>query len=189
MHRPHLPTTWRVIITALALALLAGCASGPKIVSNRAPGFDPTSYRTFGFYDPLSTDLGSVRSINSQQLIAATSRELEGRGFRRDDQNPDLMINFLVATKEKIESRPTASPSMYYGRSRYGTWGGYGIGYGNTTEVVQRTEGTLSVDIVDASRDELVWEGSATARVTDSMRENRTEVINSAIRDIFMQFP
>jgi hypothetical protein len=158
-------------------------------VANRAPGFDLANYQTYSYYDPLSTDVGSTRSISSQQLIAATSRELEARGLRRDDQDPDLLVNFLVATKEKIESRPTAGPSIYYGRSRYGTWGGYGIGIGNTTEIVQRTEGTLSVDVVDAQRDELVWEGSATGRVTDSMRENQNAVINAAIRDIFTQFP
>jgi hypothetical protein len=172
------------------LALLTACASsGPQIVTNRAPGFDLSRYSTFGFYSPLSTDIGSTRSIDSQTLIAATSRELEARGLTRDDSNPDLLVNFMIATKEKIESRPTAGPSMYYGRSRYGTWGGYGIGMGTTTEVVQRTEGTLSVDVVDNERDELVWEGSATARITDKMRENRQVLMGSAINEIFLQFP
>ena len=59
----------------------------------------------------------------------------------------------------------------------------------STTDVVQRTEGTLGVDLVDARRQQLVWEGAATARVTDSMRENRDQVLDSAIADIFKQFP
>lgn len=172
------------------IALLAACAaSGPKIITNSAPDFVVSSYGTFGFMQPLSTDRGSVRSLESQQLIAATSRELEALGLTRDDANPELLVNFLLATREKIESRPTASPSVYYGRARYGTWGGYGIGYGNTTEVVQRTEGTLTIDIIDGERKELVWEGAATARVTDDMRENRRAVIDAAVRDIFAQFP
>jgi len=100
-----------------------------------------------------------------------------------------LLVNFIGATREKISSRPAATPSMYYGRTRYGTWGGYGVSVGNTTEVVQRTEGTLSVDVVDAKRDELVWEGAATAVITDSMRKNRREGLTAAIRDIFAQFP
>jgi hypothetical protein len=61
--------------------------------------------------------------------------------------------------------------------------------HASTTEVVQRTEGTLGVDIVDVTRNQLVWEGAATARVTDSMRENRNEVLDSAIADIFAKFP
>lgn len=178
-----------LVLALLVIGLLSACASGPSIVTNAAPGFDVSAYRTFGFLDPLSTDREGMRTILSQELVAATARELEARGLTRDDANPDMQVNFMVATKEKIESRPTAGPSMYYGRARYGTWGGYGMSMGTTTEVVQRTEGTLSIDLIDADRKMLVWEGSATARVTDSMREDIKAVIDSAVRDIFAEFP
>jgi hypothetical protein len=184
-------TTYRALgaLVLAAAALLAGCSSGPKIITNSAPDFNVASYRTFGFFQPLGTDNGGVRSLNSQVLIAATTRELEMRGFTRDDANPDLLVNFMGATKETLETRPSAGPSMYYGRSRYGTWGGYGMSVGTSTEVVQRTKGTLSVDLVDPKRNELVWEGAATATITDNMRENRNEVLNSVISQIFAQFP
>ena len=73
-------------------------------------------------------------------------------------------------------------------RGRYGTWGGYSWGM-STTEVVQRTEGSLAVDIIDRSRNMLVWEGAATQRVTDSVRENPDPVIERAIQELFAQFP
>jgi hypothetical protein len=171
------------------LALLSACSSGPRIITNSAPDFSLANYDTYGFMQPLSTDRGDVRSIDSQQLITSTSQQLEALGLTRDDANPDLLVNFLLASKEKLESRPSVNTGVYYGRARYGTWGGYGMGYGNTTEVVQRTEGTLTIDIVDAGRRELVWEGAATARVTDSMRENRQAAIAAAVREIFAQFP
>jgi hypothetical protein len=59
----------------------------------------------------------------------------------------------------------------------------------STTEVVQRTEGTIAVDIIDAARNQLVWEGAATGRVTDSVRQNIEQVSHDAIADIFAQFP
>ena len=176
---------------AIALAaLLGGCAaSGPKIITNSDPNFVLANYQTYGFMQPLSTDRDGVRSLESQQLIAATSRELERLGLRRDDANPDLLVNFLLASKEKLETRPTTSGSVYYGRGGYSRWGGYGIGMGTTTEVVQRTEGTLSIDIIDAELNQLVWEGAATGRVTDAMRENRREVIDAAVSEILARFP
>jgi hypothetical protein len=183
-------TNCRNLVLAVVILLsVAACSTGPRIVANRAPGFDLSNYATYGYFSPLSTDLGTTRSINSSVLIEATDEQLQLRGLVRDDADPDLLVNFIGATREKITSRPTATPSMYYGRSRYGTWGGYGIGMGNTTEIVQRTEGTLSVDIVDAERDELVWEGAATAVITESMRKNRREGLTAAIRDIFKEFP
>jgi hypothetical protein len=45
------------------------------------------------------------------------------------------------------------------------------------------------VDLVDRARNQLVWEGAATARVTDQMRQNRDQVLDAAIADIFARFP
>jgi hypothetical protein len=77
---------------------------------------------------------------------------------------------------------------MHHSRGRYGTWSGWSAG-ASTTEVVQRTEGTIAVDVISAARNQLVWEGAATGRVTNSVRENIEEVAHDAITDIFAQFP
>ena len=174
-----------LLITA---SMMTACSSGPKIITNSAPDFSIANYRTFGFFRPLGTDRGSVQSLESKQLITSTTRELEMAGLRRDDANPDLLVNFVIATRETLQSRPSSSVGVHHSRGRYGTWGGYSMGV-STTEVVQRTEGTLGVDLVDRARNQLVWEGAATARVTDQMRQNRDQVLDSAIADIFAQFP
>lgn len=178
----------RVVLISAFLAV-AGCApSGPNIRTNSAPDFDVTQYRTFGFLNPLSTDRGNVRTILSQNLIDAATMELEKSGFRRDDQNPDLLVNFVVSTRETLQSRPSSSVSMHHGRGRYNTWGGYSMSM-STTQVVQRTEGTLGVDLIDPRINQLVWEGSATGRVTDSTRDNLEQTVRDALADIFAKFP
>jgi hypothetical protein len=110
------------------------------------------------------------------------------QGLRHTDTNGDLLVNFMVSTRETISTRPSSGMSMSRGRGRYGTWSGYSMSM-STTEVVQRTEGTIAVDIVDASRNELVWEGAATGRVTDSVRQNIEQVSQDAIAEIFVRFP
>jgi hypothetical protein len=176
------------VVLLSAAALLAGCSSGPKIITNSSPDFSLVNYKTFGFFQPLLTDRGNVQSLESKQLIMSATRELEMAGLRRVDSNPDLLVNFVLSSRETLQTRPSSSVGVHHGRGRYGTWGGYSMS-ASTTEVVQRTEGTLGVDIVDVSRNQLVWEGAATARVTDSMRENRDAVLDSAIADIFAKFP
>jgi hypothetical protein len=182
--------TW--ITGAFALALfalaLAGCSSGPRIITNSDPAADWSSYRTFGFFDQLSTDRGSVRSIMSNQLIESTKREMQAAGFSFAESNPDLMINFVVSTRETLETRPSSGMSMHHGRGRYNTWSGWSASM-STTEVVQRTEGTLAVDIVDVARNQLVWEGAATKRVTDSTRRDQERNLDEAITEIFARFP
>ena len=179
---------WRPGALVLTAMFLTACSSGPRIITNSDPAADWTSFRTFGFFQPLGTDRGNVRSLMSNQLIDSTTREMELAGFRFDQANPDLLINFVVSTRETLQTRPTTNASMHHSRGRYNTWSGWSAGM-STTEVVQRTEGTLAVDIVDRARNQLVWEGAATQRVTDSMRDNQNEVLDAAIAEVFAQFP
>lgn len=176
-----------LLLAGLTL-LLAACSSGPRITANSDPAADWTQYQTFGFFEPLTTDRGSVRSLTSTQLIASATREMEARGLRRVDSNPDLLINFMLSTRETLQTRPSTSASASWGRSRYSTWRGYSVGM-STNEVVQRTEGSLGIDVVDRARNQLVWEAVATKTVTNSTRNNQQQVLDSAVTDMFQQFP
>lgn len=178
----------RLVFALLLAALLSACASGPTIITNSAPDFSLAGYQTFGFLQPLSTDRGNVQTLTSATLIEAATFELQNAGLRRDDSNPDLVINFVISTRETLQSRPSSGASMHHGRGRYGTWGGYSMSM-STTEVVQRTEGTLGIDVIDAARLQLVWEGAATQRVTDSMQQNRDQLLRDVTAEILAKFP
>jgi len=189
MKNPIFKGVWTISALAL-LAMLAACSSGPSIITNAAPDFSLAGYQTFGFLQPLSTDRGNVQTLTSATLIEAATFELQNAGLRRVDSNPDLVVNFVISTRETLQTRssPNTGMSMHHGRGRYGTWSGYSMSM-STTEVIQRTEGTLGIDIIDAARLQLVWEGSATARITESMQQNRDQVIRDAVADILAKFP
>lgn len=180
----------RIAVISTFLLFLAACSSGPKIVTNAAPGFDLIGYQTFSYLQPLSTDNGNVRTLLSNELIDSTTRELENAGLRYQERGGDLLVNFIVSTRETIQTRntPSTGMSMHHGMGRYGTWGGYSMSM-STTEVVQRTEGTLGIDIIDAQRKQLVWEGAATGRITDKARQNRAAAVDAAVKEILAQFP
>jgi hypothetical protein len=166
---------------------LAGCASGPTIFVDTDPEANFSGYRTYGFVTPLSTDGEGYSSILSQYLRTAASRELEARGYRRSD-TPDLVVNFNLETKEKIRvSSYGSGPWLggYYGyrSGYYGVWGGY------DTQVTQYTEGTLTVDLVDPKRRQLVWDGTAIGIVREKDRKNFQAAIDYAVGQIFAQYP
>mgnify|MGYP001547266919 CR=1 FL=1 len=184
------PFPARSIGVVLVAALLAACASGPSVISNRAPDFDLANYRTFDFMQPLSTDNGNIRTLISSNMMVAAERELELAGLQRSSDNPDLLVNFIASTRQTLSSRPSSNVSMGVRGGRYGTWGGYSVGVSTSTnDVVQNTEGTLAIDIIDASRNMLVWEGALSGRVTDRVRENREQAIDKAVTDILAEFP
>jgi len=161
----------RTIALLATLALLSACASGPRIVRNVDPAADFTQFRTFGFISPLGTDRAGATTLTSQQLVRAATDELQARGLRRADENPDLLVNFFISTREVISSRPTTGSANWRG-TRYSPWRGYSASM-STPTITQSTSGTLAVDLVDASRQQLVWEGAATRQVTEWLAENK----------------
>ncbi|MBT8442499.1 MAG: DUF4136 domain-containing protein [Gammaproteobacteria bacterium] len=169
--------------------LLAACASGPTIIANQDPGADFSAYKTYDFVSPLSTDRGGFQAVLSGFLIKATQDELNARGMRRA-ADPDLLIDFIASTQQKISasSQPAASVGMHGGRGGYGTWGGYSMAV-STTRVTQTTEGTVAIDVIDRKRQQLVWEAAATGRVKEETRENLQYVVPELVSELFARYP
>jgi hypothetical protein len=169
----------------LALFLLASCGPPkPTIRSGEDPGANFAQYNTWGFVPELEGEDFGYETLLAQYLKGAVGREMEARGYRRSD-NPDLLVNFYLNTKEKIQSRttPTAGGGYYgYRRGYYGGWGGY------ETTVTQYTEGTLTIDIVDSQQRQLVWEGTAVGRIRQSTLDDVQGAVNRVVPMIFSEF-
>jgi hypothetical protein len=180
---PQIRTVFLMLVT---LITFAGCAGGPSIHTNSDPTADFMGIRTFGFMRPLSTDNGNVQTLLSTQLIAATTNELENRGWRVGQSNPDVLINFMFETQEQISSHNTgASVSTMHRSGRYGGWGTTM----STPTIQQTTQGALSIDVIDPSQNRMIWEGTATNRVTDRIRDNQAETVRTFVAAILADFP
>ena len=181
----------------LAALVLTGCATTPTVRSGAAPGVDFAGFRTFSFMTPLSTDSAGYHTLVSQQIVSSARRELEVRGleFVPDPDQADLLVNAHTNVAEQLRVRST--PDSWVGsgywnhrRGRYQPWGGHSRWPApSRVEVDQISEGRLSVDLVDRSRNTLVWEGVATKRLTQRTMNDLGPAIDSAIHDIFVQFP
>lgn len=180
----------RTVLVLAAAVVVAACASqGPRIRSSKDSSVDFTQYRSFAFVTPLGTDRANYESLVSRTLKATASRELEVRGLVYDEAAPDLLVNFSGRLDEKLRVSPSPSLSMgvgYYGYRHgiYGTWPLY-----HETDIQQYTQGTLNVDVIDARRRQMVWEGVAIGRVTAKTHKNVEAAIKSVMPDIFATFP
>jgi hypothetical protein len=172
----------------LGLLLVAACTSGPTIRSSMDESVDFNRFRTFDFLVPLGTDREGFQTLISQQLVSSAERELLARGLTRTATNPDLLINFSANLDQRL--RITQSPGTSAGslnrhrRGFYNTWPSY-----QQTDIRQYTQGTLGIDVVDAARRQLIWEGVAVGRVTQSTTDNIGPVLNDAVVAIFGDFP
>ncbi len=170
----------------LALALGTACETGPKIRSNVDPGADFSHYKSFEFLERTEAGKPGYESFGAQYLTTAVTREMEARGFSRQE-NADLVINFHVQKKDKVEV--TQSPG-YYGYYGYrGGMYGWGTGVNSSTFVDSYTEGTLNVDVVERAQHRLLWEGIAVGRINEKTQNNLQPTIDAVVKQVFEHFP
>ncbi len=169
---------------AVAALLVAACASVPTIRSERDQTVDFTSYRDFGFVEKPGTDRDGYASLVTRALKQSTRRQMEARGYRYVESGGELLVNFNANLADRVDITPKAQPKMhYYDYRGYVTWPGYDV------VVDQYKEGTLNIDVVDARRRQLIWEGVAIGRVTDKTYRDRDAAIDRAVTAIFKSYP
>jgi hypothetical protein len=179
---------------ALAVLILTACAIEPRIHSLHDPEADFARFTTYNFAPEAKAGPEDYTSLLTKNLKYAISQEMQSRGYRLADK-PDLLVNFNVKTKEKIDVReaPVMRPSPFY--YPYPFYYAYRFGfydpwpyYAYETRVVQYTEGTLNIDLVNAAVKQLVWEGAAIGRVREDT-ENMPEYVREVVASIFERYP
>ncbi len=193
--RPGQPTRFALLLATVVL--LSACASGPQVRSSGAGDIDFGAFRTFAFFDSLSTDRAGYHSLISQQLMASTRREMEVRGlqFVTDPAQADLLINFYADVANELRVRNTgpawSGPTYWdHRRGRYDPWRGHrGWPSHSSVDVQQITRGTLSVDVVEARQNMLIWEGMASRRLTQRTLNDLGPALDEATHHIFREFP
>jgi Domain of unknown function (DUF4136) len=185
----------RPILLAVAALIwmgLGGCAPSVKVTTDRDPGANLSAYRTFawvGEHPLIAVRAAQVPSpLLEGRIIRAVRSNLEGRGYRYSENNPDFAIAFTVGSREKI--RVDSYPSRYHGNWGWaGTRRYYGGGYTTDTTVRQYTVGALAIDIFDVASRSPVWHGLGEKNITTSDLEDRDALIKLAVDSILAEFP
>ena len=180
-----------LLLLSIALAVLAGCAaSRPSIRTDSDRSVDFSSFESYGFPDELGTDRAGYSTLITDYFRDAVHREMRSRGYRYTQVNPDLLVNFFANVQDvtALRSRPNAWVACGYYGYRYGMYSAW-PGYGENADTVQRKPGTANIDIVDAGRNQLIWEGVAEGRLTRTVMENPHPAIDSVVADLFSRYP
>ncbi|MFU8820266.1 MAG: DUF4136 domain-containing protein [Gammaproteobacteria bacterium] len=182
----------RRLAGTLGVLALAGCAAvGPEISTDYDTSVDFSQYATFSFMDRAERGQAlTYDTIGDRRVIASVTRELEARGYRRVESDAELLVNFAMATEDIQDVRTV--PSAGLPPPWYGWRGGYYYpwpAYSYETYVDRYERGTLFIDLVDAERRQLVWEGRAVGRITKSTREDPAGALDNAVAEIFARYP
>jgi len=190
-------TSIRALIASASLAIgftvIGGCtttAPPPQPKSMRNPQVDFNAYRTFGWPgDNPDSASGEPVLLLDASIRAAIKNELTRRGYAEAPAGttPDLRIVYETASAEKIENNPVRVGVGV------GSWGGNAGGSVNvgTPSIRSFKEGTLVVHAIDNARNEEVWQGRVSNRITKGSVDDAAiaSAVAAALRDFPVRSP
>ena len=153
-------------------------ADQPKKAANKSAkdasqGNDPYIY-SYSVIIPAQDE-------NANSVIQdAISNELEGRGYRENEGDGDLVVSYQVlAQKAKLHGYTNDDPQMVGGRQ---------VRTPNDTATFELEPGTLIISLIDEETSQMVWTG-----FNPNMNENNAFItdevkLKEAVHNIFDKF-
>lgn len=172
------------------LLFMAGCASMAHIEKDETVNFD--KYKTFTWLDANDSSNQYLNDIQVSNLHNAVNTELLKANWQESKTKPDVILKHEVAvektareTSDAVYSRPFTRPiynpysrrwvNVYY-PSRF-------LGYDRNE--YEAKEGTITITMVDAKSDKVIWQGWATEDVGNRLTSKN---IQSGVKSIFKKF-
>lgn len=168
------------LITVLAMVTLTSCNS-VQVVADYDKQVDFNNFKTFAFYKP-GIDKAKINDLDKRRILRAIENELTAKGFTKSE-NPDLLVSIIASSREKIDVY-----NNYYGGYGWG-WGWNPYFYGNYNTVSTSTEGSLYIDLIDAKKKELVWQGQGVGYLSTMNMEQKEERIKEFVSEIMAVYP
>jgi len=131
-----------------------------------------------------------------QWVVADVDSQLTKKGLRiaSGSQQPDIYVVYNFLAQEMIDSTTTTDGFDWAAGpwSNWGAWGGWGDDAGDTistTETQPRSMGILTVDLVDAKSNVVVWRGQATEDAISNTQSGDERQIRRSVEKMMKDYP
>ena len=175
--------TLKLLPAILLLMVVSSCTS-VRVASDYDKNANFNDYKTFAFFK-TGIDKAEISDLDKRRILRAIEAELLAKGLTKSE-NPDMLVSLFTKSREKVNIYNNGwGPYGYgWGWSPW-YWGGYGYG---GTSVSTSTEGVLYIDLIDAKKKELVWQGMGTGYLSKNM-EKKEERIKEFVSKIMEKYP
>jgi len=181
----------------LAIAILISSCSAVRVSSDYDQSINFTEYKTYAFYKP-GIDRAEISDLDKKRILRAIEKEMMAKGFTKSD-NPTILVSIFAKANKRVN---VYQNNFGFGFGGFGSFGGFGrfggFGFGGFgpyyggfygPSVSERTEGVLYIDLLDANKKQLVWQGKGTAPLTNKNIEKREERIQEIVQEIMTVYP
>lgn len=168
----------------LLLVVLSSCSS-VRVAADYDREADFESYKTFAFFKP-GIDKAEISDLDKRRILRAIEAELMAKGYTKSE-NPDMLVSIFTKSNQRVDIYNNA---WGYGAWGWGGFGGWGWRSGwNGNQVSTTTEGVLFIDLIDAQKKELIWQGSGTGNLETRSVEKKEARIKEFVSQMLLQFP
>jgi hypothetical protein len=164
----------------ITLFVFASCSS-IRVNQDFDKNVNFAQYKTYA-YHKSGIDKVEISDLDKKRILRSIDDVMAKKGFSKSD-NPDLLINFFTKEREQV------NVNQFNAGWGYGWgWGWNPWFWGGNTTVTRYTEGTLTIDIIDARKKELIWQGQGEGVLTKNTLK-KDENINEFVSKILAQYP
>jgi len=174
----------------LLLTIFITSCSSVRVSADYDKNVKFEDYKTFAFFKN-GIDRAEISDLDKRRILRAIEAELLNKGFTKSE-DPDVLISLFTKANQRVD---VYNNSWGYGAWGWGGWGPYGGYYGpgwgwgwNQPSVSTSTEGQLFIDMIDAKKKELIWQGLGTGFLTRNM-EKKEARIQEFVSKIMEKYP
>jgi hypothetical protein len=176
-----------------ALMMLFSVVGYAQVNSDYDKTIDFTAYKTYSFEGWQKDSDSLLNDFDKKRILDAFKSEFDARGMSLVQTGGDATIALYLVLDKKTS---TTGYTSYMGGMGYGAGRGWGMGVGGmgmgtattTYSEDDYTEGTMVVDMYDASSKKLIWQGTSISVVQDKPAK-REKTIPKKIGKLMGQFP
>ncbi|NIO41615.1 MAG: DUF4136 domain-containing protein [Burkholderiales bacterium] len=162
----------------LAVVLLFSTAAIAGVDVDFDETIDFAKYKTYAW----RAGTAAKDRLMQKRIENAVEGQLNAKGVSKREGGPDLhVITHASGKTEKVVN----VNNMGYAGYRWSGWNRWGPTSVNVYEI---ETGTLIVDLLDASTNELVWRGVATKTLSENPQKV-AKLINKVVTKMFKKFP
>lgn len=167
------------LLPLLAIFIVSSCCS-VRVNTDYDKSVNFSQYKTYAFYKN-GIDKVEISDLDKKRILRSIDETMATKGFTKSE-TPDLWININTKSEKNVNVNQF---SAGYG---YG-WGyGWNPYWGGNYSVNTNTEGVLTIDLIDAKKKELIWQGVGSGYLTQNV-DKKDEVIKNFVTQILAQYP
>ncbi|WP_111706715.1 DUF4136 domain-containing protein [Lutibacter citreus] len=168
------------ILPLILLFLVASSCGTVNVTSDYDTKTDFSKYKTFAFYKK-GIDKAEISDLDKRRILKAIENEMLAKGFTKSD-NPDLLVNIFTKARQKVD--------IYNNNQFYMGWHPWYYGPNFGMQISKYTEGTLFIDLIDAEKKELAWQGIGSGFLNTSRNvAKKEERIKEFVFEIISEYP